>query len=666
MSGRFLRFSLLVLVLFFSQPARTPAQRADSELLNRILVKIRPTGSDTADKKLLDLMSELFEPESIRVSAGTKLADLALQRCGRVDRNWIALTKSKNPNITGDRLETEMTVSAPPCPYWKTKAHVTIPRDGTLSHALLLHMGAQGKHTLDSVAGLNKRSVDSLDAVKPNEQIDLPYSTTFKPYVVKEQFRGQLPAIQGRLAESAGYLASIPAHKFSLIVAASNSDCAAPADSADWPFSAERLSAVLRFNDSVRPEPIHHAVVAVADTGLEEGDDRLFLNRNTREVLNGIDDDQNGFVDDLWGANMDTDKPGFPSIDEDYEFNEHGTHVAGIALGTLKDSGLNSLVKERVAIRPINIVLRQAIANGANDPILMFPIPNDFLIDAFQYASVGYDPPANIINLSVESDQMAGLDSVLVGKAMLVVAAAGNDGLDIDETPRYPAAAASRDLLVTVAAHDGNGKLASFSNWGKNLVDLAAPGCQIDSTLPGSKRGRISGTSQAAPFVSFTAALLYSEGLTYRQIKDRILLTTDLDHTNLGTCEGEAGHCVGSEGRLNVVRALEVYQDVVVIQKASGERLEMAGLIKDACISLDGRCYDVRTQLKRLVHEPGSNQAKVWINSSDNRVLSRQSQIMARSVTFQSEGQPDAQQIAIGELVDLISAVRPRKLNNSW
>jgi hypothetical protein len=312
------------------------------------------------------------------------------------------------------------------------------------------------------------------------------------------------------------------------------------------------------------------------------------------------------------------------------------------------------LIKERIAIRPIDIVLREATAGDRGEPVVTFSIPNDFLLDAFQY--VNQDPAANIVNLSVENDNLAGLENVLQNNQLLVVAAAGNDGLNVDENPRYPAAAAMRDRLITVAAHDATGKLASFSNWGKNLVDLAAPGCQIDSTLPGGKRGALSGTSQAAPLVSFTAALLYSEGLTYKQIKDRILLTTQADHVNLGVCDGPSGHCVSTEGRLDITRALEVYQDVVVLQKADGSLTDISGQIIDSCISLDGRCYSFRTALKRLVHEPHSAKGTVWINSSDNRVLPRPCLIGTKTLKFRAKGESSDRDINIDDLVDLVPA----------
>ena len=83
-----------------------------------------------------------------------------------------------------------------------------------------------------------------------------------------------------------------------------------------------------------------------------------------------------------------------------------------------------------------------------------------------------------------------------------------------DKTPYYPAASSLEfpNRVLTVGALAPDGTLASFSNKGAAAVGIAAPGCNIESTLPGGKTGPMSGTSQAAPQVTFAAALLYSEG----------------------------------------------------------------------------------------------------------------------------------------------------------
>src|SRR5262249_33950829 len=106
---------------------------------------------------------------------------------------------------------------------------------------------------------------------------------------------------------------------------------------------------------------------------------------------------------------------------------------------------------------------------------------------------------------------------------VVFVAAAGNEGSDNDATPSYPA---SYDVpnVLSVAAYGPTGALASFSNFGRQTVDLAAPGVDILSSVPGNSYKTFSGTSMATPHVSGVAALLLARNpqATYRQVMIRI------------------------------------------------------------------------------------------------------------------------------------------------
>jgi subtilisin family serine protease len=628
-----------------------------SNPVERVLVRVRPAASAQENKKALMLLMRLFEPEKIPVAAGTKLTDLSLGWCGRVDESWIGEVFRNNPSLAGRNITQETTLSLPPCPFWGRGKAVRIPNGGTLSHQLLLHMGTVGNKTLARVATANERTVTSLNDVKPGDVLRLPYVTSFSAYALKQEYRGNPSRVSAVLKEIPGYTAAMPQRSLNLIVAASDNDCATPINQSEWPFSMEKLRRIIEYNSTRRRRPPRLAVIAVADTGLDKNEDRVFLKINDREnpVPNNIDDDENGYIDDIQGANIDRSVTGFPALDVGYRDSKHGTHVSGLALGGLRDDAFNTLIKDRIRIQELNLVHKEVQQIGTSPPITTYSIPNDFLLDAFQYAA--QDPVAQIINLSVEAEESSGLEEALAGTSSLVVAAAGNDGVNLDEDEKYPAAAKKRDRLITVAAYDGSGGLAEFSNWGMHNVDLAAPGCQIDSILPGGSRGRLSGTSQAAPLVSFTAALLYSEGLTIPQIKTRILLTTETDHSKLGTCAGAAGRCVASEGRLDIIKALNVYQDVLVIRNPDGTQGVLYGRVRN-CVRLDGRCYDVRRELKRLIHETDSEEGRVWIKSKANEVHSRPCKINeAADIEFQETGSPKSQLIPMTAVLDLVPSV---------
>jgi subtilisin family serine protease len=145
-------------------------------------------------------------------------------------------------------------------------------------------------------------------------------------------------------------------------------------------------------------------------------------------------------------------------------------------------------------------------------------------IDGIDYA---IHEGARIINCSFGSSKKSSAlqDEVdyAKSKGVLLVVAAGNNGDSIDAKPLYPASLTEGNIL-TVAATTSTGALASFSNFGKSGVDLAAPGDHIFSTYPTSTYKTLSGTSMAAPLVTAAAAMLRAKdsSLSYGDIKNAL------------------------------------------------------------------------------------------------------------------------------------------------
>jgi subtilisin family serine protease len=236
--------------------------------------------------------------------------------------------------------------------------------------------------------------------------------------------------------------------------------------------------------------------VAVIDTGVDFSHPDLGAGlqwTNPDEVAgNGVDDDGNGYVDDVHGwdfVNQDADAR---------DDNQHGTHVTGT-----------------IAARAGNGVGVAGIAPGVTVMALKFLDASGSGSDADATSAILYaaDEGAQVMSNSwggADYDQaLADAIAYADSKGALFVAAAGNDAADNDSSPHYPSSYGAPNI-VSVAATDQNDDKAYFSNFGKQSVDLGAPGVNILSTVPGGGYEYFDGTSMATPHVSGTAALVKS------------------------------------------------------------------------------------------------------------------------------------------------------------
>jgi subtilisin family serine protease len=251
-------------------------------------------------------------------------------------------------------------------------------------------------------------------------------------------------------------------------------------------------------------------VVAIIDTGIDNTHPDLAENIwvNQYEIPgDGIDNDRNGYVDDIYGWDFYNDDSSVShykydgkakmnlSLPEDND--DHGTHIAGI-IGAVPDNGIGIA---GIASK-INIKLMVLKINGGAEG-------TGSISDAILAVKYATKMGADICNISWGTNQYSPtLKETIKESDLLFVAAAGNLGQDNDNKPVYPASF-KLDNLISVTFIDANGKLTKLSNYGKESVEFAAPGTDIMSTVVGSYK-TFSGSSMAAPQVSAVASLLYT------------------------------------------------------------------------------------------------------------------------------------------------------------
>lgn len=252
--------------------------------------------------------------------------------------------------------------------------------------------------------------------------------------------------------------------------------------------------------------------VAIIDTGIQLNHPDLAANiwRNPNEIAgNRIDDDGNGYVDDINGWNY---VSGNNNPNDD---TGHGTHCAGIigAVGnnSIGIAGVNWNVK-LVALKFLN-------ANGTG-------LLSNAALAVDYCRKTGIKVSNNSWSGGNYSQAMSTALNSAKAMGHLFVAAAGNSGKDNDLNPEYPASY-SNDNVITVASIDKNDARSSFSNYGLNSVDLAAPGSSITSTYLGGTYKSMTGTSMASPHVAGAVALLYGfkPEWSYAQVRNIILTT---------------------------------------------------------------------------------------------------------------------------------------------
>lgn len=321
------------------------------------------------------------------------------------------------------------------------------------------------------------------------------------------------------------------------------------------------------FSPLVQPTKIeacnNSIVVAVVDTGIDythpELKENIWVNKGETgpwsppkgmenltacrdKSCNGIDDDGDGFIDDVVGWDFVNDVP-LP-----YDVHGHGTHISGIISSAPANSVGLVGVCPKVTIMPLKYYDNSGIGyNNLQNTVRAIEYAVKMGADIINYSGGGSDPaPAE--KAAIEKAR---------AKGILFVAAAGNDGHNNDQIPYYPASY-PLDNIISVASINRDNQLLPSSNFGKT-VHVGAPGLSIVSALPGGRFGTMSGTSQATAFVTGEAALLASQykdkkDIDYHKIKSFIL-------GGVRPMKGNEKKTVLSSGLISLGKAVQLSKD---------------------------------------------------------------------------------------------------------
>lgn len=285
--------------------------------------------------------------------------------------------------------------------------------------------------------------------------------------------------------------------------------------------------------------------VGVMDSGIQTNHEDLIDNIwvNTGEIADdGIDNDGNGYIDDIYGWNC-----GDSNGDVSYVSN-HGVHVAGIVSAVTDNSKGVASVARNAKIASIKIF------NSSGKSTL------SYIIEGINYAKKN---DINIINCSFGGAGWGSTSVSIVKSAIeavpdiFFVIAAGNIATstpqpDNDQTAVYPSQL-TKDLdnVISVANTTSSDELSSTSHYGATSVDIAAPGTVIYSTIPTSSYGTMSGTSMATPMVASAVAVMraVNPNISAKEIKETLCSSSD----KLSALTGK----VISGGRLNAYNAVK-------------------------------------------------------------------------------------------------------------
>jgi hypothetical protein len=660
----------LITILAGLVPGAVRGQEADT---TRVVLRFHPTGDEAAQRRVLETLARYLEPKRVEAATGTAVADLVRAECGTATEAHLDMFRRLNAGIAGEVLGRPTTVQIPPCPWWKAEAATVLSERGSVADQVAAVTGIAGPKTLAAVKELNpslrdRRLSDPASSLA-GRTVRLPYASSTTTWALRSQYQARAEEVIAIIGAAPGALAAgVDEGRVTLVSdvtpAGDGASCrtTAPLD-LPWPYSTAEVLAVLRHNRAafqhVAQRPQLPVLVGIGDTGIDERDARLPLHESReRGGRDHQDLDGNGYFHDVVGTYM-PERRGFPHAHSGYERRAHGTGVAALAAGGIVPDELMAEVRSRLALKILSIVRR------AGDHAPTFSFPEGDIANILSYQSDRR--PLAIANLSIQSStRLENFRHALRSTTALVVIAAGNDSMDLERDPIYPALYREdfQQQVITVASHDPIGStgrqairngapdaavlapLSRFSNYGRGTIDLAAPGCRIETLGLNSGRVVVDGTSFAAPLVSFTAALLLSEGIMGpERARNRILASVDI----------VPGLPVHTEGILNIPKALSVFEDLIELRSGEILRGRIVGLTG---VIVGGDAFD-RERILKIV--PPLSRAFVHGPEERLRIRSGSIQLWGESgaidqIVLRETGTRSNRAIDIRDVADIVLA----------
>lgn len=275
--------------------------------------------------------------------------------------------------------------------------------------------------------------------------------------------------------------------------------------------------------------------IAVIDSGIDiqhpDLQENLWINRAEQGGIEGVDDDHNGFIDDIYGYDFRQNRPlsGDPY--------GHGTHCAGVIGAAHNNRGIAGVMPH---VRLMGVKFFDGDGGTA--------------VDAMKAISYAINNGATVLSNSwggfERSQAMEDLIAEAGRRGVVFVAAAGNSYANSDQHPLFPASYQLPNV-ISVGSMTAKGKKSSFSNYGPKTVHLFAPGSSILSTYPGGRYEKLSGTSMAAPLIAGVVGLMQSLDSSLKPEEVRSLLISTSKQTK--ALKGRSQ----SDGHIDAAKALE-------------------------------------------------------------------------------------------------------------